>query len=398
MTEQMAIVLPDLGEGLMEAQVVSWYVGLDELVVEDQPLLAVETDKAVVDIPAPQAGKMTELCVAVDATIAVGTVLARMAVESAHIAHKDPDDAAPADSGAIVGDLPNGALESLRPVVAGRHPGSASSPRLSPRARRRAKELGVDLRLLAENRNGRTISVADVERSAAVTTEFVLRGTRRSMARRMQDAHARVARANITDAVEVSSWWSKITARSLLLRLVHAVGVAARSQPLLNAQFDDEHLTLTPADSVDVGVAMETDQGLVVPVLRNVQNLSLAQIEVQLQRLRSAAQQRTLTPQDLANPTISVSNYGSVGGRYADMVVVPPQVAIVGAGRVVDVPVARDGVVAIAAQLPLSLSFDHRAITGVEACRFLNALAAELGLPEQESSEVAPETSLEKHA
>lgn len=201
------------------------------------------------------------------------------------------------------------------------------------------------------------------------------------MARRMQLAHQQVARACVTADADISCWWPTENSMSLMLRLMQAIGVAVVAEPILNSRFDDQLLTLTPLPNVDLGIAMELERGLLVPVMRDIQSKSPQQLSDELNSLRRAARERTLTREQLREPSLSLSNYGAFGGRYADMVVVPPQVAIVGAGRAQQAAAVRNGELAVSTLLPLSLSFDHRVLTGAEACRFLSALVADLRLP-----------------
>jgi pyruvate dehydrogenase E2 component (dihydrolipoamide acetyltransferase) len=195
------------------------------------------------------------------------------------------------------------------------------------------------------------------------------------MADRMAKAHASVAQATITGEANISSWGS---GDSLMLRLIRSIGVACEAEPLLNTAFDERTFALVAQSEVNLGIAIETPDGLFVPVLRDIINRSRGVLAEELKTLREAVTERHIRSTQLRGQTITLSNFGAVGGIYAQMIVVPPQVAIVGAGRaferlvlVADKPVSRRF-------LPLSVSFDHRVVTGVEACRFLNAIKADL--------------------
>jgi pyruvate dehydrogenase E2 component (dihydrolipoamide acetyltransferase) len=371
--------LPDLGEGLTDAEIVSWHVAEGDHVVADQPLLTVETDKAVVDIPAPHGGRVQRLDAAVGARVPVGGLLVTFAAPDA------PEGALP-DSGSVVGELPT-AASVMRSAEQAQEPVQDASrlasqrKRASPKARQRARELGVGLESVVPTGPDATIQVRDVEAAAAAPAlrsgaARPLDGVRRAMARRMADAAARVARASVTGEADISAWTLE---GSPLLRLVRAVGAACRAQPLLNSSFDDATFTLSERAEVNLGVAMETADGLFVPVLKDVNAADEEQLRAQLLYLREAVERRTVKPEELRGQSITLSNFGAVGGLHAEMVVVPPQVAIVGAGRAFEraglgpeQPVRR--------LLPLSVSFDHRAVTGVEACEFLVALTDDLEL------------------
>ena len=254
-----------------------------------------------------------------------------------------------------------------------------SGVRASPRARRRARELGVSLEAVEGTGPDGIIQVGDVERASPGSSEpgsgESLAGVRRAMARRMADAHARVVRATVTGEADVSAWPA---AGSPMPRLLRAIGAAAAVTPRLNAWFDDHAEILTPQPRVNVGIAMETSDGLFVPVLEDVSAKSLDDLTAALAHLEQGVQQRTIGPEALKGQTISLSNFGAVAGLHAEMVVVPPQVAIVGAGRVFERVVLKNGTPALVRILPLSISFDHRVVTGVEACTFLAALSADL--------------------
>jgi pyruvate dehydrogenase E2 component (dihydrolipoamide acetyltransferase) len=348
-----AFHLPDLGEGLTEATIVSWLVSAGDHVVADQPLVTVETDKAIVDIPSPHAGQILTLEAEAGAIVQVGQILVTIS----------SSDAVPAahDRGAVVGDLPE------TPA-----PEATSTLKASPRARQRARDLNVDLATVTASGPDGVIQAEDVERPATTPVAGQLGGVRRAMARRMTDAHARVARATVTDEADVSGWYD---GHSPLLRLVRAVGIACRTHPLLNARFDDLNQVLTEQPTVNLGIAMETEDGLFAPVLEDVNSQSASALEAEIARLEQAVITRRIKPDQLSGQTITLSNFGAVGGLHAEMIVVPPQVAIVGAGRVFE-RYGPGG--AQSTRLPLSISFDHRVVTGVEACEFLSALTDDL--------------------
>lgn len=165
-------------------------------------------------------------------------------------------------------------------------------------------------------------------------------------------------------------------------RLIRAIGVAAEAEPLLNAWYDDEAIACRLNPAVDLGIAMETADGLFVPVLKDVARRGADALAADLAQIERQLADRSISAASLRGQTISLSNFGAVGGLHAEMVVVPPQVAIVGAGRAFERLVPAAGGHAVARILPLSVSFDHRAVTGVEACRFLNALIEDLARPE----------------
>jgi pyruvate dehydrogenase E2 component (dihydrolipoamide acetyltransferase) len=346
--------LPDLGEGLHEAEIVAWHVGVGDHVVADQPLVAVETDKAVVEIPSPHAGRIAALHGAPGQRMAVGAPLVEF------------DAGAAPDAGAIVGELP-----------------AARGVRATPAVRRRAAERGIDLAAIRGTGPDGAVTLADLAAAAAGTGDAVLQaeplgGVRRAMHQRMTRAGREVVRATVTDEADIDAWpaGTDVTLR-LIQAIVHACGVS----PALNAWFDGDRETRTLHRRVDLGIALESDDGLFVPVLRDAGGHGADELRPMLEGLKSGVARRTLPHEALAGATITLSNFGMHGGRFAELVVVPPQVAILGAGRAQPRMVVVGGVPAVRRMLPLSLSFDHRVVTGVEAAGFLAAVMADLQRP-----------------
>ncbi len=385
MTEMMTgtFLLPDLGEGLSEAEIINWHVAPGDRVVADQPLVTVETDKAVVDIPSPGSG-VVEACLGEPGdVVAVGEPLLRFSGAAGR-----------QDAGAVVGELPQAVrgepkrpaepapeAEPARSAQAAAAPIHRAEVKASPRARKRARELGVELGSVIGTGPHRVIQVRDVE-AAVVGAGDRLEGVRRAMARRMADADQRVVRATVTGEADISAWSRSSRPGSPILRLLRAMAVAVEAAPRMNAWFDDRAERVANQATVNVGIAMETQDGLFVPVLRDVAGKSQVELEAELDRLQGEVESRTIRPDELRGATISLSNFGAIGGLYAEMVVVPPQVAIIGAGRAFERVVLRDGAPAAANMLPLSVTFDHRVLTGVEACTYLLAMTADLELEE----------------
>ncbi len=357
-------LLPDLGEGLPDAEIVAWHVGPGDHVVADQPLLAVETDKAVVEIPSPKSGHIAQLHAAEGDIVRVGEPLVRFS------------DEAPADVGAIVGDLEQRERTVHAPA---RKPRPPAGVRAAPAVRARARRLGVDLGHVVGTGPDGTISGADVDAAATKAPEGTesLRGARRSMAMNMARAHAEVVPATVTDEADIGGWGPTEDAT---LRLVRAVATACTAEPALNVTFHGPDVGRSPNEHVDLGVAVDTDDGLFVPVLRDVADREPEDLRAELDALKAAVADRSIGPESLREPTVTLSNFGAIGGRHGSLVVVPPQVAIVGAGRAREAAVSKNGALATGTRLPLSLTFDHRVVTGGEAARFLNALVADLEL------------------
>jgi pyruvate dehydrogenase E2 component (dihydrolipoamide acetyltransferase) len=205
-----------------------------------------------------------------------------------------------------------------------------------------------------------------------------LKGVRRNMARVMADAHAQVVPTTLVDDADLHAWIGK---QDITARLIRAIVAACKTVPALNAWFDGKNLTRTLHPQVDIGIAVDTDDGLFVPALRNADMLDAAGIRTAIKRLRTQVEDRTIPASELSGYTISLSNFGMFAGRYATPVVVPPTVAIIGAGKLSHDVVAVIGGIEVHRRMPISLTFDHRAATGGEAARFLKALLDDLALP-----------------
>jgi pyruvate dehydrogenase E2 component (dihydrolipoamide acetyltransferase) len=359
-------ILPDLGEGLEEAEVVAWHVNEGDHVVVDQPLVSVETDKAVVEVPSPWSGRIARLFGAKGDLIKVGAPLVEFA------------EGVEADTGTVVGELGRG--ETATPVAeAPIQPAAAPPLQVMPAVRALARKLEVDLNLVQASGPGGTITRADVERAAKSVAEAgpaePLRGMRRAMAQRMAVAHAEVARTTVIDEADIDGWHA---GEDVTIRLVQAMAAACAAEPSLNVWFIAATGERRVIKRIDLGIAVDTEGGLIVPVLRNIGERDARDLRAGLDRLRADASKRSIPPEELRGATITLSNFGMIGGRFASLIVVPPQVAIVGAGRIDRRVVVHCGQPAVRRVLPISLTFDHRVVTGGEAARFIVALKSAL--------------------
>ena len=356
--------LPDLGEGLQEAQIVEWHVKPGEQVQVDQPLLSVETAKAIVEIPSPHAGVVTRLLGAAGDTIQTGAPLACF------------EGGQDADAGTVVGRVEVGNQPVPQAPAAPEH--AAAGVKALPAVRALARQLNVDLAAVAPSGAGGVITAADVQAAAGASLggpAESLHGLRLAMARNMVAAQRDVAAATIVDDADIDAWppGSDITAR-----LVRALVAGCRAEPGLNAWYDSRSLARRLIPQVDVGVAVDVPDGLLVVVLRDAGARDAADLRQALEQLHAGALDRTIKPEELRGHSIALSNFGTIGGRYAVPMVMPPTVAILGAGRARKQAVVANDAVAARRMLPLSLTFDHRAVTGGEAARFLAAVIADL--------------------
>ena len=412
--------LPDLGEGLAEAEIVRWHVSAGDIVKVDQPMVAVETAKAVVEVPSPYSGRIKALHGKPGDVVATGAPLVDFDVQAGGAGasppatrvatpHKPaPQKAEPQaanDSGTVVGSMPTSDEELIETAVAG---SDIASPRervrAAPAVRALAKRLGVDLTTLRGTGRGGLITVDDVMNTSGPTFAYgaatvtalkaapasarsgpssappsgepeKLRGLRRAMAQSMSLARDNVMNCTLFDDADLHDWRK---GEDFTIRLLRAIGVAAAAEPVLNAWYDGENQTRRPMARVDVAMAVDTPDGLLVPVVRDVGKRSIAELRADVDRLKRGARDRTVAPEDLRDFTFMLSNFGMIAGRYATPVVVPPAVAILGAGKLSHDVVAVMGGIEAHLRMPLSLTFDHRCVTGGEAARFLAALIRDL--------------------
>ncbi len=387
--------LPDLGEGLPDAEIVSWHVSEGDHVLQDQPLLSVETAKAVVEVPSPYTGRILKIHGKAGEVLPVGAPLIEF--ESVEGPTEDRTAAAHAeprrDSGTVVGSMLTTEDEVIEPA---RTSGAAGSERARalPAVRVLARRLGVDLTTLKGTGRGGLITMDDVENAAgrspgrapAVQTVQIgerlqgdfepLQGARRAMAQVMALSRDEIAMVTIFDDADIVSWPDF---RLITPRLLRAIAAAARTEPALNAIYDPAKAARRVCTQVDIGIAVDIGDKLLAPVIRGVDQKTLLELRSELERLKTATRERTLVPDELRDYTISLSNFGSLAGRYATPLVVPPTVAILGVGSVRQDVIAVGKSVEVHPRIPLSLSFDHRCITGGEACRFLAAVMKDLG-------------------
>ncbi|WP_444938062.1 dihydrolipoamide acetyltransferase family protein [Microbulbifer sp. JMSA002] len=416
--------LPDLGEGLPDAVVREWHVHEGDEIIAHESLVTVETAKALVEVPAPWGGRIEKLFAEPDQTVNVGEPLVGFVAEGSSqetsqsavpaeasspkesVIQEEPEKekvcgaSAPsrsrADSGTVVGKL-----EQSEDVL-GAEQGLTEGPKrlATPSVRALARRLGVNLEKLSTD--GGVITAAQVRSAAGAKFSAaeiatgqaeqntrkplperdlvkaqepgeIMSPARRAMGLSMSRARDQVAQITLCDDADISSWWGSEPA---LLRLIRAVQSACAAEPTLNAYFQDDQLS--PQQPVNIGLAVDSPRGLYVPVLKDVATRSDESLMAQVADFKHQARETGIAQSDLQGATILLSNFGAIAGRYATPVVLPPTVAIVGAGRVCQGVVVIDRWPAMRPLLPLSISADHRAVTGGELARFLQAMLAAL--------------------
>lgn len=380
--------LPDLGEGLTDAEIVRWHVKVGDSVAVDQPLVSLETAKAVVEVPSPVAGVISRLHGEAGGRIETGAPLVEFAG---------------GDSGTVVGHMDSSGGDYAAEAGDAAQPRNPQRIQAVPAARALARSLGVDLESVTGSGSGGLITLADVIAAGLPTgkpaaprgstlrppppppaghedgTVQQLKSLRRAMAQSMALSRDSVMECTVVEDADLRLWRGR---DDYTLRVLRGIASAAREVPGLNAWYDSESQSRRLFTHVDVGIAVDTPDGLLVPVLRDIGQRDAADLRAELDHLKSAAGNRTLTSSELRNFTFMLSNFGNIAGRYASPVVVPPAVAILGTGRAREDVVAVEGRVEIHRRLPLSLTFDHRVVTGAEAVRFLGAIIRDLELAE----------------
>ena len=465
MATNKTFFLPDLGEGLPDAEIVEWMVKVGDVVRLDEPLVSMETAKAVVELPSPYSGKLLRVAGGPGDVIVTGAWLVEMELDpklpqraeaqdtghqhgaghapppteplapvseapvankptgaEAVVAKPEPTEVKAPDAGTVVG-----AMQSSD-AVRSEHAIAIGGVKAMPAVRALAKKLGVDLLRVAASGAEGVVTLADVKRAAdagtaklgsavpvlahaaqparpaasayraapppsaptsarseatprataALDADEPIRGVRRNMVRVMSQAHAEVVPTTLMDDADLHTWSH---GEDIMARLIRALVSAAVAEPALNSWLNAKEGTLRRHSRVDVGIAVDSPEGLFVPALRSCEQLDPSQVRGELNRLRDGVKNRSLPPEDLTGYTIMLSNFGVFAGKYATPIVVPPCVCIVGAGRLHHAVVPVLGGMETHRMMPLSLTFDHRAVTGGEAARFLRVLIDDLQRP-----------------
>jgi len=416
------IKMPDIGEGIAEVELVEWRVKPGDAVVEDQILADVMTDKATVEIPSPVVGTVLALGGEVGQTLAVGAELIRLEVADAPGARATPPRAAApppsaAPSTPTAAPTPASAAKPpAQPPAAARVPQPAAAasdrPIASPAVRRRAWELGVDLTRVSGSGLGGRIMQADLDAHAAHTPrattaapqpaavpaapradeQIRITGLRRRIAQKMQESKRRIPHYSYVEEVDVTeleALRARLNERhgttrgklTLLPLLARAIVLACAEFPQVNARFDDEAGVVTRSGAVHLGVATQTDAGLMVPVLRDADRRDLWAAMAEIVRLAESARTGKASRDELSGSTITLTSLGALGGIVTTPVINHPEVAIVGVNRIVARPVIRDGLIVARQMMNLSSSFDHRVVDGMHAAQFVQAIRRLLECP-----------------
>ncbi|OGT37685.1 MAG: branched-chain alpha-keto acid dehydrogenase subunit E2 [Gammaproteobacteria bacterium RIFCSPHIGHO2_12_FULL_37_14] len=366
--------LPDLGEGLAEAEIRDWYVKEGDRVAVDQPLASMETAKAVVDVPSPYTGKIIKLYGKVNDVIQTGSPFISFELDEGTIEQS---------KGSVVGSLEESSKKwDEGDVIIGAVKTKSPAIKAMPAARVLAQQMKIDLSIVNPTGPQGLITPDDVKRYIDQSTRIPvvdqgesLHGVRRVMANIMMQSHQEIVPVTIIDDADTTTLSKQV---NITIHLLKAIVAAVKIAPSLNAWFDGKTLKRQLFDHVDIGLAVDTAEGLFVPVIKQVEKYSVEELRKKVDVYKRSVQDRTITASDMQGATFTLSNFGMIAGRYATPIIVPPMVAILGCGRSRDAVVAMDGKMIIRHIVPLSLTFDHRAVTGGEAARFLGAIIAYL--------------------
>jgi len=338
--------LPDLGEGLTEGEVARWLVAEGDEVAEDDPLVEVQTDKTTVEIPSPAAGRVARILVGEGEVVPVGTVLVVIGADGAPAAAAEPPQRIQA----------------------------------TPLVRRLAQELGVDLAIVTGSGPGGRITDADVRAAAGGDTaregrREPVRGVRRRIVEHLARAHREVPAVTFVEECDFTG----VDLKLLLPTVLRATAESLREFPELNARLEGDEIVYL--DRYDLGIAVQTDQGLVVPVVRACDSRPVEELRADVDALAERARAGSLAPEELRGSTFTVTSAGRLGGLLVTPLVNHPEVGILGVHRIAPRPVVRDGEIVVREVGNVSVTFDHRVVDGARAAQFTLAVIGRLVVP-----------------
>jgi 2-oxoisovalerate dehydrogenase E2 component (dihydrolipoyl transacylase) len=423
------IKMPDIGEGIAEVELVAWHVKVGDMVTEDQTLADVMTDKATVEIPSSVTGKVLSLGGAVGQVMAVGSDVIHIEVEGAGNLKAAPAATAAKPAPAPVAAAPAAVAPApvatpVAPAPAPAAPARAATtavaahsrapgdkPIASPAVRRRAWDLGIELQFVPGTGSGGRIMQEDLDAYAARAAQGQTTGTqdqryakrqdetpmpviglRRKIAQKMQESKRRIPHFTYVEEVdmtELEGLRARLNAKhgkergrlTVLPFLVRAMVLALRKFPQINARYDDDAAVVTRHGAVHLGMATQTEGGLMVPVVRHAETLDLWACATEVVRLAEAARSGKATRDELTGSTITLTSLGALGGIVSTPVINHPEVAIVGINRMVERPMIRNGAVVARQMMNLSSSFDHRVVDGMQAAEFIQLIRGYLECP-----------------
>jgi pyruvate dehydrogenase E2 component (dihydrolipoamide acetyltransferase) len=402
-------VFPDLGEGVTEGEIKKWLVKVGDRVKLDQSLAEMETDKAVVEMPSPAAGKILQLNFKEGEMVQVGQTLAVIGEELEVPTPVTKKVEGKRESISVVGELPTEEITVSSTSTRVAEP-AAAEILATPAVRKLAKDMGVDMSKVRGTGPEGRITEDDVKLAQLPARpkpkaqpkfdlygwveRVPIKGVRRTTAKHMMESQAKVAavttmdQADVTDLVTMREKVKTAVEKERGVKLTYmpfiikAVVASLKAHPLLNSVVDDEAEEIVMKKYYNIGVAVAIDDGLIVPVVKGADQKTMVDLAEEVHKLADMANSRKLDLADLKGGTFTITNYGVFGSTYGTPIINYPEVAILGVGRIMDMPLVVDGEIKARKVLPLSLTFDHRAFDGAEAARFVNDVKRYLESPE----------------
>jgi pyruvate/2-oxoglutarate dehydrogenase complex dihydrolipoamide acyltransferase (E2) component len=369
--------LPDLGEGLTEGEIARWLVAEGDEVAEDQPLVEIQTDKTTVEIPSPAGGRVAKIHVAEGEVVPVGTVLV--------VIGEDGAGAGAVGAGDVGTEEAPEALVAPTTLQPASRVAAPARVQATPLVRRVAQELGVDLAAVAATGAGGRVTEADVRaaagardtepRAAGAERREPVRGVRRQIVDHLTRAHREIPAVTYVEECDFSA----VDLKLLLPTVLRATALSLREFPELNARLEGDEIVYL--DRYDLGVAVQTDDGLVVPVVRGCDSRSVEELRAEIESLAEKARAGKLAPEELRGSTFTVTSAGKLAGLLVTPLINHPEVGILGVHRIAPRPVVREGEIVVRPIGNVSVTFDHRVVDGARAAAFALAVIQRLGKP-----------------
>ena len=418
-TDKSHFILPDLGEGVHEAELIRWCVAVGDIVQEHQTLAEMETDKALVEVPSPWTGVIESLNASEGEIVKVGSKLVNYKADGAAVENKPDNSDAPPDTGCVVGSVDDNMSvpESFARTTTPQQNSGEKVP-ATPAVRKIARDMNIDINAVTPTGRGGRVTASDIESyvtpaqvvpiieppketaplatrvsisQEGVAERIPFRGIRKKIAEALTHSLKTAAHFQVVDEADVTKLDEKRKALSTLVGrkfsflpfIMTAVIQGLKKHPTLNSTVDDFVEEILVHNVINLGCAVDTDQGLMVAVLKNADELSPVQLSDETARLAKECRDRTIKREELSGGTFTISNVGSYGGMFTTPIINYPEVAILGVGRAKEQVLTKDGTFYAGKVLPLSLSCDHRVVDGAEGAKFLRTVIELLENPEE---------------
>ena len=371
--------LPDLGEGLPDAVIRKWHVKIKDFVREGDTIVSMETAKALVEVPSPYSGVITELFGEEGELIDTGANLIAITLPHLKTNNKERKDTS------IVGNIKEESIEipienlDCQIKIPKDQKTYTNAPiKATPMARMLAKKENIDLESIEKSKDHITeedvIRYIEAKKLKSCNQKVPLSSARKAMARIMSQAHSEVVLASIMDEADVSSWIDQ----DITTRIIKSICHAALQVPIMNSYYINQDLTTVSNTNVNLGIAIDTKNGLYVPVIKDVNSLSQHELREQIEIFKIQAKTHSIPPDNMKDATILMSNVGSICGMFSSPIVLPPMITTIAVGRIINVPTITSKGISNAKRMPITIAFDHRPVAGGDAARFLKHMMENL--------------------